>query len=75
MEYKYPDALPTEPNGVEPLFTEDDVQRELFGPRGVPGKAVSKPFRRWATPACPRNLSACRQLRDETCAPNCESLA
>lgn len=26
-----------EPNGVEPNFTEDDIQREKFGPRGVPG--------------------------------------
>ena len=28
---------PREPNGVEPEHTEDDIQREKFGPRGVPG--------------------------------------
>jgi hypothetical protein len=28
---------PREPNGVEPDFTEDDIQREQLGPRGVPG--------------------------------------
>jgi hypothetical protein len=27
-----------EPNGVEPDFSEDDIQREQFGPRGVPGR-------------------------------------
>jgi len=26
-----------EPNGVEPAFSEDDIQREQFGPRGVKG--------------------------------------
>jgi hypothetical protein len=26
-----------EPNGVEPDFSEDDIQREMFGPRGVKG--------------------------------------
>lgn len=25
-------------NGREPAFSEEDVQREKFGPRGVPGK-------------------------------------
>jgi hypothetical protein len=25
-------------NGVEPSFSEDDVQREQLGPRGVPGR-------------------------------------
>jgi hypothetical protein len=24
-------------NGIEPEKTEDDIQRELLGPRGVPG--------------------------------------
>lgn len=28
---------PREPNGVEPQFSEDDIQRQEFGPRGVPG--------------------------------------
>ena len=28
---------PREPNGVEPEFSEDDIQRQQFGPRGVPG--------------------------------------
>jgi hypothetical protein len=32
--------MPQEPiNGREPDFSEDDLQREQFGPRGVPGKA------------------------------------
>lgn len=26
-----------EPNGVEPDRSEDDIQREQLGPRGVPG--------------------------------------
>jgi hypothetical protein len=26
-----------EPNGVEPAKSEDDLQREKLGPRGVPG--------------------------------------
>ncbi|MBW7971677.1 hypothetical protein [Bradyrhizobium sp. BR 10289] len=26
------------PNGVEPAFSEDDLQREQLGPRGVPGQ-------------------------------------
>lgn len=30
-------SKPREPNGVEPDFSEDDIQREQFGPRGVPG--------------------------------------
>jgi hypothetical protein len=28
-----------QPNGVEAAFSEDDIQREQLGPRGVPGKA------------------------------------
>ena len=28
---------PREPNGVEPSRSEDDIQREQLGPRGVPG--------------------------------------
>jgi hypothetical protein len=30
-------ARPREPNGVEPPFSEEDIQREQFGPRGIPG--------------------------------------
>ena len=30
-------AMNREPNGVEPEKTEDDIQREQLGPRGVPG--------------------------------------
>ena len=30
-------AKPRQPNGVEPEFSEEDIQREQFGPRGVPG--------------------------------------
>jgi hypothetical protein len=30
-------SKPREPNGVEPDFSEDDIPREQFGPRGVPG--------------------------------------
>ena len=29
---------PLNPNGVEPSFTEDDLQREQLGPRGIPGQ-------------------------------------
>lgn len=28
---------PREQNGVEPPLSEDDIQREQLGPRGVPG--------------------------------------
>ena len=28
----------TEPNGAEPAFSEDDLQRAQLGPRGVPGQ-------------------------------------
>jgi hypothetical protein len=32
--------MPTEPvNGREPDFSEDDIQGEELGPRGVPGKS------------------------------------
>jgi hypothetical protein len=31
--------MPSEPiNGREPTFSEEDLQREELGPRGVPGK-------------------------------------
>jgi hypothetical protein len=30
-------ARSREPNGVEPAFSEEDIQRRRFGPRGVPG--------------------------------------
>ena len=30
--------MPTEPvNGREPILSDDDIQREELGPRGVPG--------------------------------------
>jgi hypothetical protein len=51
-----PDAVPRragEPNGVEPAFSEDDIQREQFGPRGVkgaPDPAVMTPQRAKKTP-------------------------
>jgi hypothetical protein len=33
------DEVAKEPiNGVEPELSEDDIQREQLGPRGVPGK-------------------------------------
>lgn len=32
---------PGEPNGVEPPFSEDDLQREELGPRGIPGQPDS----------------------------------
>jgi hypothetical protein len=41
------------PNGVEPDFTEDDLQREQLGPRGVPGApdpAKMTPQRKKKTP-------------------------
>ena len=34
---RVPMTRPREPNGVEPEFSEDDIQRQQFGPRGVPG--------------------------------------
>jgi len=46
-------AKPREPNGVEPAFSEDDIQREQFGPRGVPGAsdpATMTPQREKKTP-------------------------
>lgn len=45
---------PVEPNGVEPSLSEDDLQREQLGPRGVPGKpdpAKMTPQRAKKTPA------------------------
>ena len=30
-------SKPREPNGVEPERSEEDIQREQLGPRGVPG--------------------------------------
>ena len=45
---------PVEPNGVEPSFSEDDLQREQLGPRGVPGQpdpAKMTPQRVKKTPA------------------------
>ncbi|MBV8927174.1 MAG: hypothetical protein JOZ74_17560 [Bradyrhizobium sp.] len=38
----------SEPNGAEPAFSEEDMQREQFGPRGVkgaPGPAKMTPQR------------------------------
>jgi hypothetical protein len=43
-----------EPNGIEPAFSEDDIQRHLFGPRGVkgaPDPAVMTPQRAKKTPS------------------------
>jgi hypothetical protein len=43
-----------EPVGIEPDFSEDDIQRAQFGPRGVPGAAdpaVMTPQREKKTPA------------------------
>jgi hypothetical protein len=40
-------------NGREPDFSEEDIQREEFGPRGVPGKpdpAEMTPQREKKTP-------------------------
>jgi hypothetical protein len=45
---------PAEPNGVEPLHSEDDIQRAQLGPRGVPGQpdpAKMTPQRAKKTPA------------------------
>ena len=46
--------MPTEPiNGREPDFSEEDLQREQLGPRGVPGKespAKMTPQRERKTP-------------------------
>lgn len=49
-----PAARAREPNGVEPAFSEDDIQREQFGPRGVkdaPDPAVMTTQRAKKTPA------------------------
>jgi hypothetical protein len=46
-------AYRTEPNGVEPAFSEEDIQRQQFGPRGVPGRedpATMTPQRKKKTP-------------------------
>ena len=46
-------TMPNEPNGVEPDKSEDDIQRERLGPRGVPGKedpAKMTPQREKKTP-------------------------
>jgi hypothetical protein len=43
----------SDPNGVEPPFSEDDLQREQLGPRGVPGQpdpAKMTPQRQKKTP-------------------------
>jgi len=43
-----------EPVGIEPAFSEDDIQRAQFGPRGVPGAAdpaVMTPQRAKKTPS------------------------
>ncbi len=48
-----PQPRVAEPNGVEPAFSEDDMQREQFGPRGVkgaPDPAVMTPQRAKKTP-------------------------
>ena len=46
--------MPSEPiNGREPTFSEEDLQREELGPRGVPGKespAKMTPQREKKTP-------------------------
>ena len=42
-----------EPVGIEPEFSEDDIQRAQLGPRGVPGApdpAVMTPQRKKKTP-------------------------
>jgi len=43
----------SDPNGVEPPFSEDDLQREQLGPRGIPGQpdpAKMTPQRQKKTP-------------------------
>jgi hypothetical protein len=45
--------VPREPVGIEPEFSEDDIQRAQLGPRGVPGApdpAVMTPQRKKKTP-------------------------
>ena len=47
------DEMPTERNGRETEKSEDDIQREQLGPRGVPGKespAKMTPQREKKTP-------------------------
>lgn len=51
---RWEDKMPTERiNGREPEKSEDDIQREQLGPRGVPGKespAKMTPQREKKTP-------------------------
>ena len=45
-----------QPNGIEPERSEDDIQREQLGPRGVPGApdpAKMTPQRKKKTPDNP----------------------
>lgn len=49
-----PPLRAAEPNGVEPAFSEEDIQRDLFGPRGIkgaPDPAVMTPQRAKKTPS------------------------
>ena len=44
---------PREPKGIVLLFSEDDLQREQLGPRGIPGQpdpAKMTPQRKKKTP-------------------------
>ncbi|SDI08237.1 hypothetical protein SAMN05216338_101714 [Bradyrhizobium sp. Rc2d] len=41
---------PREQNGVEPPLSEDDIQRDQLGPRGVPDPARMTPQRDKKTP-------------------------
>jgi hypothetical protein len=56
MEWEITDGMnmPDDPiNGREPNFSEDDIQRDQLGPRGVPGKqdpAKMTPQREKKTP-------------------------
>jgi hypothetical protein len=53
MNSNNPAQRPTQPNGVEPPFSEDDLQRQQLGPRGIPGQpdqAKMTPQREKKTP-------------------------
>jgi hypothetical protein len=49
--------MPDEPiNGREPDFSEDDIQREQLGPRGVPGKPSPAKMTPQAKKNMPKNV-------------------
>jgi hypothetical protein len=51
--------MPKEPvNGREPEFSEDDLQREQLGPRGVPGKESPSKMTSQREKKTPKNVDS-----------------